>query len=78
MNIWSFRKMNTLQQLAGASGTAVVASIVSAAQRLPMSRADSTNIGAGTALIVLSGVAVAAMVCFLASLVWSARRGDRR
>lgn len=70
--------MNTLQQLAGASGTAVVASIVSADQRLPMSRADSTNIGAGTALIVLSGVAVAAMVCFLASLVWSARRGDRR
>ncbi len=65
--------MNTMQQLAGASGTAVTTSIVASAQRGVLPIAVSTNVGAGASLVVLSVVAAVAMALFAASLIVAAR-----
>ena len=56
--------INTLQQLAGAIGTAVVSSTVAAAQARPgAALAEATMSGTQSAFWLLAALAVAALVC---------------
>lgn len=58
--------LNTLQQLAGAVGTSVAASIVAAAQaRVPDDLARGTLTGSQYAFFLLAGLAVIALGCAL-------------
>ncbi|WP_314685808.1 MFS transporter [uncultured Bifidobacterium sp.] len=67
--------MNTLQQLAGAVGTAVATTIVAASQRAdPVHVAAATTTGAGRVLALLVAIALLALGCSLGSLTSSRGR----
>ena len=67
--------INTLQQLAGAVGTAVVSSIVASAQaRMPGDLAAATMVGSQSAFLVLAVLAVLMLACSAAAFYLAAHK----